>query len=45
MNSKELKTLLEEIAKDQGYPVQKVKKIEYKMYYGRVSVVVSFSLN
>lgn len=45
MNSNELKTFLEKISQKEGYPVQKVKKIEYKMNYGQVSVVVSFSLN
>jgi hypothetical protein len=40
-----LQTLLEEMTKNKDYPIQKIRKVEYKMNYGIVSVVVTFGLN
>ncbi|MFA5927700.1 MAG: hypothetical protein WC838_00145 [Candidatus Margulisiibacteriota bacterium] len=45
MESKDVRTFLNKMSKGKSSPVQKMKKIEYKMNYGRLSVVVSFSLN
>jgi hypothetical protein len=45
MDNSKVNLLLEEIVKDYNFKITKVKKIEYKMDYEKISVVVAFNLN